>query len=146
MHPMQRLRLDPPATIHHTVDLRVRVTDINYGRHLGHMELIGLIHEARMQLFEGFGAAEFDVDGLSLVVTELQATYASEALHGQTVRIDTQVVATGRSAASFRSELTDAASGRSVAVVHVGAVFVERATDTVRALPATIRRLTETTA
>jgi acyl-CoA thioester hydrolase len=144
MQPMQRLRLDPPTAIHHSVDLRVRVTDINYGRHLGHMELIGLVHEARMRFFEGLGAREFDVDGLSLVVTELQATYAGEALHGQTVRIDTQVVATGRSAASFRTQLADAASGRSVAVVHVGAVFVERAAGKVRPLPATIRRLTET--
>lgn len=138
---MDRLRLTPPNPVHHAVELRVRATDLNYGRHLGHMELIGLVHEARMRLFRDLGVEEFDVDGLGLVVTELQATYLEEAFGGQTLRVETGLVETGRSVVHFRSALSDHTSKSLVAVVDVGGVFVDHWTGKIRTIPPAIGAL-----
>ena len=44
----------PNAAVIHRHPLTVRVTDMNYGRHLGHDALVSLLHEARMQAFWSF--------------------------------------------------------------------------------------------
>lgn len=49
---MERVSLEfPNAAVIHRHPLTVRVTDMNYGRHLGHDALVSLLHEARMQAF-----------------------------------------------------------------------------------------------
>lgn len=44
---MERVRLSFPADdVVHRHPLTVRITDMNYGRHLGHDTLVSLLHEA----------------------------------------------------------------------------------------------------
>ena len=61
---MERVRLEFPETaIVHRHPLTVRVTDMNYGRHLGHDTLVSLLHEARIQAFAALGLTEWDMGG-----------------------------------------------------------------------------------
>ena len=65
--------------IFHT-QLEVRVSDINYGNHLGHDSLVSLLHEARMRFIKSLGYAdELNIDGLRMLVTHLVVNYKSEA-------------------------------------------------------------------
>jgi len=50
---MPRIHLNFPGRVIFTTNVDVRVTDLNYGKHLGHMELIGLLHQAFRSLVEG---------------------------------------------------------------------------------------------
>jgi hypothetical protein len=45
---MPRLKLELPAGFPFRTTLTVRVTDLNYGNHLGNDALLGLLHEARV--------------------------------------------------------------------------------------------------
>jgi len=59
---------------------RVEVTDINYGGHLGNMELVGLLHRARVWLLQSLGCTEHDLgDGKTgLIMTDLVVNYKAE--------------------------------------------------------------------
>ena len=49
--------------VFHTVELPVRITDINYGQHLGNDRLFALLHEARIQFLSQWGFSEIDAGG-----------------------------------------------------------------------------------
>ncbi|WP_231613494.1 acyl-CoA thioesterase [Halomonas sp. BC04] len=77
---MDRIKLEfPEAAIVHRQPLSVRITDMNYGRHLGHDTLISLLHEARIQAFGALGLTEWDMGGYPSVVADLAVQYQSEA-------------------------------------------------------------------
>lgn len=45
---MPRVKVALPVSFPFTTQLPVRITDINYGAHLGNDALLGLLHEARI--------------------------------------------------------------------------------------------------
>jgi len=73
------------------ITLPVRITDVNYGNHLGHTQLIGLMHEARLQLFHMWGLSETHCFGLSLVVRELSIRYSKESFYGDHLDFNIQL-------------------------------------------------------
>lgn len=77
---MERVKLDFPAeAVIHRHPMTVRVTDMNYGRHLGHDALVSLLHEARIQAFAALDLPEWDMHGYPSVVADLAVQYQSEA-------------------------------------------------------------------
>lgn len=75
------------------VTLTVRIGDINYGNHLGHMEMVGLMHEARMQWLASLGWTEQGVEGVAMVVRDLHIRYIAECFYGDVLAFDMKVVA-----------------------------------------------------
>ncbi len=62
--------------------LSVNIDHINYGNHLGHDQLITLMHEARLRFFDRLGQSEFDFYGISLIMKSLAVNYRQEAFRG----------------------------------------------------------------
>src|SRR4030042_4639662 len=58
----------------------LQVTDINYGGHLGNDALVGIIHEARVNLLTALGCSEFDLgDGKTgIIMSDLGVNYLGE--------------------------------------------------------------------
>lgn len=71
----------------YTVFLQVRISDINYGNHLGHDSLISLLHEARLQFLQSLGLNEIETDGIGIILTELVVSYKNEAFYGDNLVI-----------------------------------------------------------
>ena len=51
---MARIKLDLPERFPFSTELRVRITDVNYGGHMGNDSLLGLLHEARVRFLEHY--------------------------------------------------------------------------------------------
>jgi acyl-CoA thioester hydrolase len=62
---MPRIRIDLPEKLITTIKIPVRITDINYGNHVGNNSFVEIIHEARMQFLSQFGFTELDIAGSS---------------------------------------------------------------------------------
>lgn len=88
---MPRVELTYPDFTHFTTQLAVRISDINYGNHLGHDGMITMLHEARVLFFRSFGYEEWDVDGVGTVLADLAITYKNEAFYGDLLNIDIAV-------------------------------------------------------
>jgi acyl-CoA thioester hydrolase len=84
---MGRIKLDLPAIILDRVSIAVRITDINYGNHLGNDSMVGIIHEARVLWLKKMQSTELDIAGTSLIMSDLAVEYIGESFYGDTLNI-----------------------------------------------------------
>lgn len=89
---MSRVRLEfPTDAILHRHSLSVRITDMNYGRHLGHDALVSLLHEARTEALASRGLREWDLGGYPSVVADLAIQYQGEAAWPDMLIVETAI-------------------------------------------------------
>ncbi len=84
---MARIELNLPDDFSFSTDVRVRISDINYGNHLGNDALLSLVHEARLQFLQSRGFSELDIDGCGLILTDAIILYKSQGFHGDLLTI-----------------------------------------------------------
>ena len=88
---MARVKLLLPNKFSFSTQLDVRITDINYGGHLGNDSVLGLIHEARIRLLADKGFSEKDVDGVGIIMMDSVINSSSEGFYGDKLRVDVSV-------------------------------------------------------
>ena len=98
---MPRIKLDLPEKFKFSTDLHVRISDINYGNHLGNDALLALIHEARLRFLKSMGYSEVNVDGVGLIMADSAIVYKSEGFHGDQLTIEVSVQDITRSYCDF---------------------------------------------
>lgn len=96
---MARIRLEIPAGFNFTTSLPVRITDLNYGGHVGNDTILTLIHEARMQFLHQAGYTELDLGGASLIMGDVAIEFKQELFYGD--RLEVSVTASDFSRAGF---------------------------------------------
>ena len=85
---MARIKVTIPQHKHLTATIPVRVTDLNYGNHLGNDALLSILHEARMQLLGHFGWSELQIGGASMIMADVAIEYKGEGFYGHVLTID----------------------------------------------------------
>jgi acyl-CoA thioester hydrolase len=84
---MARIKVAIPDYAHFEATIPVRVTDLNYGNHLGNDALLSILHEARMQLLGNFGWSELDLAGASMIMADVAIEYKGEGFYGDVLQI-----------------------------------------------------------
>ena len=84
---MARLKIDLPEKILASFSIPVRITDINYGNHVGNNAIVEIIHEARMQFLQKYNFTELDVAGASLIMSELLVEYKNESFYRDVLEV-----------------------------------------------------------
>ena len=79
---MPRLRLKPLDAYPFSTDIHVRITDLNYGGHVGNDTFLSLIHEARTAFLASHGLSETVCGGVSLIRADAAIVYIAEANAG----------------------------------------------------------------
>jgi acyl-CoA thioester hydrolase len=85
---MARIKLTIPGNIIASLIIPVRITDINYGNHLGNDSLVSIIHEARVQWLQKNNYSELNVAGVGLIMSDLAIEYISESFYGDDLQIN----------------------------------------------------------
>jgi acyl-CoA thioester hydrolase len=85
---MARVKLEFPGQKPlFTANIPVRITDINYGNHLGNDALLSVLHEARMQFLAVHGWTELQTAGAALIMADLMVAYKNESFYGDMLSI-----------------------------------------------------------
>ncbi len=85
---MARQRLTLPTTHLFTTKIDVRITDINYGNHVGNDAFVGILHEARVKWLKHFGYTELHIEkNIGLIMSTLCINFKSESFYGDSVTI-----------------------------------------------------------
>ncbi len=79
---MARIKIPLPETFHFTCSIPVRITDINYGGHVGNDTVLSILHEARMQFFKSFGYTEMNFAGVGMIMADVAIEFKSELFYG----------------------------------------------------------------
>ncbi|MBN8833495.1 MAG: hypothetical protein ABS68_06090 [Niastella sp. SCN 39-18] len=84
---MARIKIKVPEDFKFEVSLPVRITDLNYGNHVGNDALIALLHEARVQWLAMGGFSELNVGGPGIIMAAIAVQYKAEIFYGDILKI-----------------------------------------------------------
>ena len=140
---MARLTLAMPTRFPFSTEIEVRVTDLNYGRHLGNDSMLSLIHEARVRFLRSQGLQELDIEGTGLVMIDVAILYRGEAFAGDRLSFEVAVADPGRVGCDVFYRVTRPADHRLIAEAKTGLVFLDTVSRKVSRLPAAMRRLAD---
>lgn len=84
---MARLKIELPQKRLASVSIPVRITDINYGNHVGNNSIVEIIHEARVQFLKQHGFTELNVAGTALIMSELLVEFKNESFYNDVLEI-----------------------------------------------------------
>jgi acyl-CoA thioester hydrolase len=83
---MARLKLVLPTKPLFTTLIDVRITDINYGNHVGNDAFVGIVHEARVKWLKQHGYTELAItNGIGLIMSSLAVEFKNEGFYGDTI-------------------------------------------------------------
>ena len=84
---MQRVKILLPESFSFSTLLTVRITDINYGGHVGNDSFLSLVHEARQQFLMHYGYTELQFESAALIMVDAMIEFKKELLYGDVVKI-----------------------------------------------------------
>lgn len=85
---MARIQLPLPETFPFQTQIPVRITDINYGNHLGNDAILSMMHEARVQFLQSLGYSELDLEGAGLIMSDTAIIYKGEGFYGDLLTVN----------------------------------------------------------
>lgn len=83
---MPRIKLELPANFPFTTEIAVRITDLNYGGHVGNDSMLSLIHEARVRFLNHHGYDELNMAGVGLIMADVTIEFKNELFYGDMLR------------------------------------------------------------
>jgi acyl-CoA thioester hydrolase len=84
---MARIKIGLPEKFDFTTTIPIRITDLNYGGHVGNDTILSIIHEARVQFLRHYGYSELDMAGVSLIMGDAAIEFKGEIFYGGSVRV-----------------------------------------------------------
>ena len=84
---MERIKINLPEHFSFSTTIKIRITDLNYGGHVGNDTFLSLIHEARQQFLNKFGYSELLIENTSLIMTDVIIEFKKELNYHDEIKI-----------------------------------------------------------
>jgi acyl-CoA thioester hydrolase len=135
---MARIKLEIPNKKVFTVNIPIRITDINYGNHLGNDALVSIIQEARVQWLAAANYTELSVGGAALIMADLAVEYKGEGFYGDTLNVYIALGEISKVSFEIYYEITTTRNGNNILIAKAktGMVCFDYTSRKVAAIPA----------
>lgn len=135
---MSRIKIALPENFGFATIIPVRITDVNYGGHVGNDTVLSLLHEARVQFLQHYGFTELNCGGTGLIMSDVAIEFKAELFYGTSIKAEVQ--AAGFSATSFDVyyRLTNEQNQQLIARAKTGMVCFNYSSKKVVAVPAIV--------
>ena len=119
---MPRVKLLEQKNYPISLTLDVRVSDLNYGAHLGYDHLLSLAHQARVELFTEMGVTELNLGDkkTGIVAADLAVQYKGEAFVLDSLLFETAPVEIGLASFRLAHRVSNLTTKRPVALIEIG--------------------------
>jgi len=84
---MARIKLSVPEHFIFSAKINIRISDINYGGHVGNDKILSLIHEARVLFLKEHQVSELKFGEVSLIMSNVVIEFKKELFYGDPVLI-----------------------------------------------------------
>ena len=86
---MARVQIDFPEHFCYSTDIDVRITDLNYGGHMGNDTFLSIAHEARVRFLKqiGFKNEGEGPRGIGIIMGDAAIIYKGEVRYGDTLAV-----------------------------------------------------------
>lgn len=122
---MARIKIHLPKQFTFSTQLKLRITDINYGGHLANDAVLGIAQEARLRYLIYMGYSEKDIEGKSLIMTDAAIMYKSQGYYGDPVEIKIAVDEISRLGFDLIYQVTNVETKKEIARVKTGLTFFD---------------------
>jgi acyl-CoA thioesterase FadM len=122
---MARITLQMPDRYLFRTEMAVRVSDVNYGGHLGNDSVLSMIHEARVRFLKHYHYTELSIEGVGLIMTDTAIVYRAEGFYGDRVQVDVSVGDFNKHGCDFYYLLSNKQGDVELARAKTGIVFFD---------------------
>jgi len=137
---MARVEIDLPERFAFATQLTIRVSDLNYGGHLGNDRVLTLAHEVRVRWLASHGLSELDVGGgIGLILADAAVIYRAEGRLGQVLKAELGAREVRTRSFELIYRLGEAGTGREVALVKTGVLCFDYRARRVASLPTALK-------
>jgi acyl-CoA thioester hydrolase len=138
---MARVKIEMPQNFIFTTEIALRISDINYGGHLGHDSVLTLAHEARVRFFREYGFTELDVFGPGIILSDVAVSYKSECFYGDMLKIEIAVCDYTSYGCDLVYRVSNMETGKDAAYVKTGIVFMNYKEREIAEVPREFKKL-----
>lgn len=84
---MARVKVSVPNSFSFSANIPVRITDLNYGNHVGNDSILSLIHEARVLFLKHHQLSELHFGGVGLIMADVAIEFKAELFYGDVLKV-----------------------------------------------------------
>jgi acyl-CoA thioesterase FadM len=140
---MARIKLHLPTHFIFRTEIPIRISDINYGGHLGNDAVLSIVHEARIQFLQSLGYTELDVEGTGIMMTDAVIVYSSEGVYGETLLVEVTTADFQLTYCDVVFRLTNKTTKKEIARVKTGIAFFHKQARKISTVPDAFRKKCE---
>lgn len=140
---MQRIKIDLPQKFIFSTDIPLRISDINYGGHLGNDAVLSIFQEARIRFLNQFGYSEINIEESSIIMVDAAIQYKSQGFYGDILTVELTVDNLQKIGCDFVYRASNKATGKEVARGKTGITFYDYKNNKLAHIPERFRILIE---
>jgi len=121
---MARIEIQLPEKFIFHTEIGVRVSDLNYGNHVGNDSVLTLMQEARTLFYRSMGfESEVRLEGMiGQIVSDAAIVYKAESFLGDTLKVEIAVGDLNKYGFDLFYKITNKATGKEIALGKTGIV------------------------
>lgn len=139
---MPRVKIKLPEDFSFSTTIPVRITDINYGGHVGNDTILSIIHEARVQYLNSYGYEELNLDGAGLIMAHVMIEFKQELFYGKQVKVSVKAAEFSKVSFTLYYKLetssTEDKNKQLIATAQTGMVCYDYTNKKIMAIPETV--------
>jgi acyl-CoA thioesterase FadM len=117
---MSRVKLEFPSDNPlFLTEIPVRISDINYGGHVGNDAILSIVQEARVRLLASWGWKELDAAGAGLIMADAMVAYKGEGFYGDVLQVQLYATELARQGFDLLYRISCLRDGQVVEIAHV---------------------------
>lgn len=121
---MARTIIEFPSEFPFHTTIPVRITDVNYGGHVGNDAILSIIHEARLRFLHSYGYSETDMGGVGMIMSEVSIVFKHELFYGDILRVYVAATNVGRASFDLVYKLETDREGKTIDAAHARTIMV----------------------
>ena len=140
---MARIKLTLPEHKIFSAEIAVRITDINYGNHVGNDSFVSMLHEARMMWLTSLNYSELNIENTSLIMADLALEYKAESFYGDLLAIDISIGEISRVSFEIYYKISTVRNGENILIAQAktGMVCYDYEAKKVTSIPSTFEKI-----
>jgi acyl-CoA thioesterase FadM len=101
-----------------TALIPLRITDMNYGNHMGNEVILSVMHDTRMQFLATHGYTELEAGGCGMIMADVMVAYKNEGYYGDVLRVELYTDEIGSRSFDFLYKITTVRGNNTIEIAQ----------------------------
>lgn len=138
---MSRVKIEVPKKFIYSTEIPLRISDINYGGHLGNDAVLSIFQEARIRFLNQFGYTEVNIESNSIIMVDAAVQYKSQGFYGDVLLVELTVDDIQRIGCDFIYRALNKKSAKEVARGKTGITFYDYKNNKLVSVPEPFKKI-----